>query len=153
MIRALEIISISNKKVSDFSRYGHTDNNNEYNFRCFFVYYPREILYQRIEMRCDEMLACGLIEEVKRLKQNGLLNNLSASQAIGYRQCLHYLETPQSPSDWEELVWQFKKCSRRYAKRQFTWFKKDPLFRWLDIDIHGPSSIIDLIVRDYESIY
>ena len=149
IVRALEIISLSGKKVSDFQRPGRGGISKEFDFRCWFIYFPTKILYRLIEMRCDEMIAHGLIEEVERLEK-GLRDNLSANQAIGYRQCLKFLETDRSEEDWEQFVWEFKKESRHYAKRQFTWFRKEPLFRWIDIDIYGYQKVIELVIKDYE---
>ncbi len=152
IIRALEIIALTQKKVTDFQRSKNELVSQEFDFRCWFVYFPVEILYPRIEMRCDEMIASGLIEEVESL-QSSLCNNPTAARAIGYRQCLHFLRTERSDADWEQFIWEFKKASRRYAKRQFTWFRKEPLFRWIDIDTHGYQKVLELVIRDYESRY
>ncbi len=154
IVRALEIIALTNKKVSDFKRKSKEMPHIGMNFRCWFIYFPKHILYPRIEMRCDEMIARGFIEEVKRLKkEKGLENNRVAMQSIGYRQCLEFLRSEQKDEDWEKFVWEFKKASRRYAKRQFTWFKKESLFRWIDLDIHGYQKVHELILQDYESCY
>ena len=67
------------------------------------------------------MVNKGFIREVEMLIEKGLTKNLSASQAIGYRQCIEFLKSSKSNDDWERFVWEFKKASRRYAKRQFTW--------------------------------
>jgi tRNA dimethylallyltransferase len=111
---------------------------------------PKEPLYQRIEMRCDKMIAEGFVDEVKRLEKEGLRQNSTASQAIGYRQCLDYLDSPQKQEDWDRFVSSFKQASRRYAKRQFTWFRKEPLFRWLNIDNMTAEMAAEMIIQDYE---
>jgi tRNA dimethylallyltransferase len=149
IIRALEIMALSERRVSDFPKANQL-HEQKYDFRCWFIYYPRERLYSRIDARCDEMLRLGFLEEVKQLEQKGLRDNTSAAQAIGYRQALHYLSTPQSPSDYEHFVSEFKKASRHYSKRQFTWFRREPLFRWLNIDEHPPSHLKELILQDFE---
>jgi tRNA dimethylallyltransferase len=149
IIRALEIIAISEKRVSDFSKPTSLQEQN-FDFRCWFIYYPKEKLYSRIELRCDEMIRQGLIDEVKALEQKGLRQNSSAAQAIGYRQALAYLESLQTKNDWEQFVLQFKKASRQYAKRQFTWFRKEPLFRWLNIEEFDPERLKELILQDFE---
>jgi tRNA dimethylallyltransferase len=77
--------------------------------------------------------------------------NTSAAQAIGYRQALDFLETPRSPEDYMDFVQEFKQASRHYAKRQFTWFKKEPLFRWLDLDMHDREVALEMIRQDYEA--
>ncbi|HSX11364.1 MAG TPA: tRNA (adenosine(37)-N6)-dimethylallyltransferase MiaA [Chlamydiales bacterium] len=149
IIRALEIMALSEKRVSDFPK---PDKllEQEYDFRCWFIYYPRERLYSRIEMRCDEMIGKGFLDEVRALEKNGLRKNPSASQAIGYRQALEFLSSPQTAADHETFVANFKKASRHYAKRQFTWFRKEPLFRWLNIDEHPPERLKELILQDFE---
>jgi tRNA dimethylallyltransferase len=149
IIRALEIISLTNKKVSQFSKQNSIDTQ-KYNFRCWFLYMPKEILYRMIESRCDEMIAKGFLNEVKALEKLGLRNNSSASQAIGYRQCLEFLSSPQSQDDWEHFVLSFKQASRRYAKRQFTWFRKEPLFRWLNREDVSFERAAEIILQDFE---
>ena len=115
-----------------------------------FVYFPKKILYPRIEMRCDEIISKGFIEEVKKLKEEGLEKNPSASQSIGYRQCLDFLDSEQSDEEWEHFVREFKKASRRFGKRQFTWFRKEPLFQWIDLNQYGFQKTLELIVQDFE---
>lgn len=150
IIRALEIISLTNQKVSHFSRSTVPLHHEEFDFRCWFLYYPKEILYPRIEERCDEMIKAGLIEEVKRLREKGLSQNRSASQAIGYKQTIDYLNTEQTSKDFENFVRVFKQASRQYAKRQFTWFRREPAFRWLNLQNFPIDSAVDVIVQDYE---
>ena len=80
----------------------------------------------------------------------GLLNNPSAANAIGYRQSLAFLDTRQTDADWEVLVQNFKKASRNYAKRQFTWFRKEPLFRWIDLSLFPMEKACEIIISDFE---
>ncbi len=151
IVRALEIISISGCKVSDYKRKEAKLHHPNINFRCWFIHYPKQVLYPRIEMRCEEMLERGFLDEVKRLKDVGLENNQTASQAIGYKQALEYLKTGQSEEEYENFVGEFKKASRRYAKRQFTWFRKEPLFRWLNLESYDHSKAAELILHDFEN--
>ena len=149
IVRALEIMALSERRVTDFQKPKELQEQ-EYDFRCWFLYYPRERLYSRIEMRCDEMLRGGFLQEVRELDQKGLRKNSSAAQAIGYRQALAFLDSPQTKHDLENFVAQFKKATRHYAKRQFTWFRKEPLFRWLNIEEHPPERLKELILQDFE---
>ena len=149
IIRALEILSMTSQRVSDLPAVS-SENAENYDFRCWFVYMPKEVLYPRIEMRCDRMISEGFLEEVKRLEREGLSKNSTASHAIGYRQCLEYLNSPQSQDDWDHFIEAFKQASRRYAKRQFTWFRKEPLFRWLNIDKMSLEHAAETIIQDYE---
>lgn len=151
IVRALEIMTLTNKKVSKLSWKGRRKTPN-YDFRCWFLHRPKDKLYDRINRRCDQMLGRGFIDEVKKLVKMGLKENNSASQAIGYRQVLDFLETSQSDEEYQKFVEDFKQATRRYAKRQFTWFKKEPLFHWLDVDMHDPEIVFDIIRKDYESL-
>jgi tRNA dimethylallyltransferase len=86
--------------------------------------WPRELLYARIEARVDAMLAEGLLDEVRRLYEaKRLLPNTTAGQAIGYKEFSAYL---RGETDYETAVADLKTATRRYAKRQLTWFLADP---------------------------
>lgn len=148
IIRALEIMTLTNQKVSFFEK--GVVPSQEYDFRCWFLYMPKEILYPMLDKRCEKMVSEGLIEEVKKLDREGIRQNTSASQAIGYRQCLEFLQTAGSDSDRIHLMETFKQASRRYAKRQMTWFRKEPLFRWLNVHKTGVDTVVEMISQDYE---
>ncbi|MCB1181606.1 MAG: tRNA (adenosine(37)-N6)-dimethylallyltransferase MiaA [Chlamydiia bacterium] len=148
IIRALEIIVISGEKVSELS-WQHNEVLSDYLYHPWFVYRPRRVLYSRIEARCDQMLEVGLVDEVRELEKKGIDLNPSASQAIGYRQCLDFLHSSQTEGDYKKFVRKFKTASRQYAKRQFTWFRKEPLFRWLNIETHDFEIAADVIMKDY----
>ena len=152
IIRALEIIKITGKKVSKLPWKSKKKMQN-YDFRCWYLYRPRENLYKRIEERCDLMISEGLLEEVINLEKNGLKENTSASQAIGYKQALEYLRTERTSEDFNQFVQKFKQASRQYAKRQESWFSKysqKPVFNWVDLDLHDDEMIKQLIINDYE---
>ncbi len=149
IVRALEIMALSEKRVSDFPKAADKEER-EFDFRCWFIYYPREKLYGRIEMRCEEMIRKGFLDEVMEMESKGLRLNSSASQAIGYRQALQFLDSKRTSEDKELFLAQFKKASRHYAKRQFTWFRKEPLFRWLNIEELDLDRIKEMILQDYE---
>ena len=97
------------------------------------------------------MIANGFLEEVKLLDKHGIRQNTSAVQAIGYRQAIEFLDSKQSKEDFKTFVETFKQASRNYAKRQFTWFRREPLFRWLDLDMHDPEVAMEIIRQDYEN--
>jgi tRNA dimethylallyltransferase len=150
ILRALEIMEISGKRVSDFS-WRERPKLSFFDQRCWFLFWPRPILYERLEKRIDGMLAQGLLEEVVRLDRLGIRNNKTAAQAIGYRQTLDFLDTAQTAQDYEEYVKKLKQASRNLAKRQFTWFRKEPDFRWLDLSKHSKEEVLDIIKDDYNS--
>lgn len=145
IIRGLEIITLTKQPVSAFKK----PVIPSYDWRCWFLCRERPSLYCRIEERCLSMLKAGLIDEVVRLKHEGLLTNLSAAGSIGYRQVLAFLASAQTPSDFQTLKEDFKKGSRHLAKRQFTWFRQEPDFRWLDLDRYDIETAASLILKDY----
>lgn len=149
IVRALEIIQLTGKKVSKLSWKGRRKPQN-FDFHCWFLHRPKDHLYKRIEKRCEQMLEMGLLQEVIELEKQGLRQNTSASQAIGYRQALDYFLTNQTPEDYKTFLTQFKQASRNYAKRQFTWFRKEPMFQWLDLELHDPEVAMDIIKQEFE---
>lgn len=151
IVRALEIITLTHQRVSQHAWRGRRKIPH-YDFRCWFLHLPKEKLNKRLEKRCDQMLKAGFLNEVKQLEEMGIRRNTSAAQAIGYRQALDYLQTAQTPVDYEHFVKTFKQATRQYAKRQLTWFRKEPLFRWIDVDAHDPEVVFDIIKSDYEAL-
>lgn len=151
IVRALEIVTLTGKKVSKLSWKTRNKPLN-YDFRCWFLHRPREHLYKRIEHRCDKMLQEGFLDEVIMLDKKGLRANTSASQAIGYRQALEFIDSKQTKEDYKRFVDEFKQASRNYAKRQFTWFRREPTFRWLDLDMHDTEVAMEMVRQDYESL-
>ena len=94
---------------------------------------PRELLAERIDQRVDQMFTSGLVQEVERLIPEGLKDNLTASQALGYRQVLEHLEGRRSLPETIALV---KQKTRLYAKRQMTWFRHQAQLTW--VELHHP---------------
>ena len=91
----------------------------------------RASLYQRINSRCDSMLRSGLEEEVRKLVAMGYDQSLKAFGSIGYRHMIHYIN---GQWDWEETVRLLARDTRRYAKRQYTWFSNLPDIQWFDVN-------------------
>lgn len=100
----------------------------KYDYRVFAIQMEREILYERINQRVDKMIEQGLIQEVKSLIQK-YPNFETAMQAIGYKEIVEYLENKITK---QEAIEKIKQETRRYAKRQITWFKRIQNIRWLD---------------------
>lgn len=103
----------------------------------------RDRLYARIDARVDAMMSEGLLEEVARLAKAGLSTKLTAGQAIGYKELLDALEGACSLDEAVALV---KRRSRRYAKRQLSWFRHDRRVRWLDLDAISIEEACDQVV-------
>jgi tRNA dimethylallyltransferase len=149
IVRALEIIELTEKKVSSIEwKEKHLPEN--YRFHCWYLFRPKNILAKLIEDRCEEMITSGFLDEVERLLREGLLENPSAAQAIGYRQAIEYLKNPSEEAH-AEFARQFKKATKNYVKRQMTWFKKEPIFRWLDLELHDKEVALDIIIQDYQA--
>ncbi len=104
----------------------------------------REELYRRIDTRVDAMIEHGLIDEVERLLEMGLQRDSTASQAIGYKEVLQYLDGELLLDDAIELI---KRGSRRYAKRQLSWFRRDTRYRWIEVDGLSASDVADEVQR------
>jgi tRNA dimethylallyltransferase len=149
VIRALEIIEISGKPVSDFP-WRKRPLEPYFDFRPWFLYIPRQGLYELLEKRCDEMLKKGLLEEVLKLDRLGIRSNPTAAQAIGYRESLAFLDGAQQEEDYKTFRTSFVRGSRHLAKRQFTWFRHEKIFRWLDLSSHSEEEVLDLIIEDYK---
>ena len=101
--------------------------------------WPREALYERINTRVDEMLRIGLVYEVASLLNAGFREGVTAPQAIGYKELVEYLDGRQP---LESAIEQIKQATRRYAKRQISWFKKDKRIHWLDAGSLGGEELL-----------
>lgn len=134
IIRALEVYNTSGKSISEF-QFEHRFKENWCQTVKIAVDLDREELYDRINRRVDMMIESGLVQEVESLLSRGLSPNLKSLSSIGYKEICGYLAGTLTFSD---AVLQIKANSRRYAKRQLTWFRKDPEIKWfkspIDID-------------------
>ena len=128
VIRALEIYELTGKPISSLQQQWKM-NEPRYPFRAFGLNMPREVLYQRIEERVDRMVEAGLIEEVKGLLDQGCPRNCVAMQSFGYKELIDYLDGKRTLDEATVLL---KQNTRRFAKRQLTWFRNDPRIEWLD---------------------
>lgn len=108
----------------------------------------RKRLYSRIDSRVDAMMREGLVDEVRRLVANGFGEDLTARQAIGYKEVLAYLADECELDECVELI---KRRSRRYAKRQLSWLRRDGRVRWLDMDVLDTMGAAEGIVEAYEA--
>ncbi len=127
LIRALEICLVSGRVPSEF----HEDNQPvKYDPIMIGLTADKDLLYARIEARIERMLDQGLAEEVQGLLQNGLSRDAVSMQALGYKQIAAYLEQECS---LDEAIKNLKRDTRRFAKRQMTWFKRDQRICWFDI--------------------
>lgn len=124
--RALEIFEITGCPLSEYQKqHGFMDNPFETLKICLHM--DRKILYERINQRVDLMIDAGLLEEVKSLQERGYSGDLKSMQSIGYRHMMEYIEGKRT---WDETIFTLKRDTRRFAKRQLTWFRKDPDMLW-----------------------
>jgi len=126
VIRALEIYKVTGKTKTELDK--ESVKGSKYDYYVFGLLWDREELYKRINLRVDIMLEMGLIEEVKSLIQNEGFSKTSL-QGLGYKEVIEYIEGIIS---YEEMIEKIKMETRRYAKRQMTWFKKNKNIVWLD---------------------
>ncbi len=124
VIRALEVTRSTGKAYSSFRKGGSA--KRDFNIIKIGLELPRPLLYERINERVDLMVAQGLEQEVLSLKE---FRETNAMQTVGYREFFRYFDGELTR---EEAIREIKKNSRRYAKRQLTWFKRDEDIRWFE---------------------
>ncbi len=130
IIRALEFYCLNGAKISDHNQM-QRQKEAAYDFRYFVLNDDRARLYQRIEERVDEMLEKGLLNEVKRLKEMGYQRDLVSMQGLGYKELLSHLA---GECTLNEAIYLIKRNTRRFAKRQLTWFRRERNIIWLEKD-------------------
>lgn len=143
IIRALEAIKATGKPFSSF-RKEWDERKSKFNLKLFGLELPRDILYDRINKRVDDMVKNGLVEEVKLLTDRGMMRG-TAYQAIGYRQIADYIK---GNIDLKNAIDEIKQKTRNYAKRQFTWFKSDPRIKWIDVSEKTDNQVVSFILSD-----
>jgi tRNA dimethylallyltransferase len=128
VIRALEVYKLTGKAIDD---YQSKQVSREYNIAYIGLNMDRKTLYDRINDRVDKMFDMGLVEEVKKLKEFGYNKNMTSMQAIGYKEVFDYIDGIHSLEETKDII---KQSSRRYAKRQLTWFRRDERIHWVNVD-------------------
>ncbi|AEH22334.1 tRNA dimethylallyltransferase [Thermodesulfobacterium geofontis OPF15] len=129
--RALEVIYTSGKPISYFHKENPFFGKKRYNLIKIGLILPRKELYEKINLRVIKMIEKGWIEEVKKLLEKGYSPKLKPFKAIGYKYIIQYLQGKISLEKAIELI---QRDTRRYAKRQLTWFKKEPDIYWFNPD-------------------
>ncbi len=146
VIRAIEVYEETGEKIGDFS----TDLNINQEYDVFFVGLTRdrEELYDRINMRVDAMIEQGLIEEVKNLLSLGYDKNLIAFKGLGYKEIIGYLEGAYSLEEAMDIL---KRDTRRYAKRQLTWFRRYENIHWYNLSNYDScENLAECILKDFK---
>ena len=147
--RALEIYEQTGIPKSEFDRRSQVVES-PYDATVIGLFYPRrEVLYERINRRVDIMLADGLLEETEKLMQEGVFEvNQTAAQAIGYKELLGYFDGNETLTEAAENL---KTATRRYAKRQLTWFSAKPYVKWVDMEQNGQLRSLDDVCQEIVS--
>ncbi len=137
VVRALEMLDegVSYARQSA----GFSEPREHYPSLQFALTMDRARLYARIDARVDAMMRAGLLEEVRGLMDAGAADALTSRQAIGYKELIDALEGRCTIGEAVDLI---KLRSRRYAKRQLSWFRRDPRITWLDMDVLDAARLI-----------
>ena len=126
VVRALEVYDLTGKPLS--SQKMPEPEDCPYDFQIYALDLPRDLLYARANRRVDQMMAAGLLEEVRRLREAGVEPQAQSMQGLGYKEMLPVLAGEMPLQDAVTLL---KTRTRHYAKRQLTWFKRDERIQWL----------------------
>ena len=135
IIRALEVYALTGKTLTEL-HHAHGFKDSPFVVLKIGLHIRRELLYDRINKRAEMMINSGFVNEVKRLLTMGYSPKLKSMQSIGYRHMVNFIE---GYCTWDETVRTLKRDTRRYAKRQMTWFKADPEVIWKE-----PESVEDI---------
>jgi len=142
VIRALEVYKVSGKPMSEFAKEQNI-LDIPYNVHYFVLNMDRQKLYSRINERVDIMMKKKLIDEVIKLKGMGYNSDMQSMKGIGYKEILYYLNDEISLNEAIDMI---KQGSRNYAKRQLTWFRKDPRVNFINKDdFSNEDEIVDYI--------
>jgi len=128
VIRALEFYHETGKPISEHNE-AQRAKEPAYNAAFFVLNDDRDYIYKRIDLRVDRMVEAGLIDEVKTLKAGGLTRDYVSMQGLGYKEILDYLD---GNITLDEALYIVKRDSRHFAKRQITWFKREPDAVWIN---------------------
>lgn len=143
--RALEVLRICGEPISLLRKEGRYPAQ-EFRFVKVGLIQPRHELYKKIEERVDKMIEGGLLGEVRSLRERGYDRELVPLKTVGYREIFDHLEGRFPLERAIELI---KRNTRRYAKRQLTWFRKDKEIQWYEVKTPG---LVDRIVRAFEEV-
>ncbi|MBL4930918.1 tRNA (adenosine(37)-N6)-dimethylallyltransferase MiaA [Clostridium paridis] len=145
VIRALEVFHLTKKPFSSFD-IGDSIYTCKYDLYYYVLNMPRNELYARINQRVDIMMDLGLLKEVEDLKAKGLNENMQSMKGIGYKELFEYLNDKVS---LEDAINSIKQGSRNYAKRQLTWFRKDPRAKFINREeFKNQDEIVTKITND-----
>lgn len=137
VVRALEIYKVTGKTKTQLDK--ESRKEAKYDYKVYGIETEREKLYQRINDRVDVMLQDGLIDEVKNLMQKYEISK-TAIQGLGYKEVIEYL---RDEITYDEMIAKLKLETRRYAKRQMTWFRREEKIKWCSLE-----EIVETVIQD-----
>lgn len=146
VIRALEVFHLTGEPIWKF----HAEHKREVSidFLQYGLQWERELLYQNIDNRVDKMVSDGLVNEVKSVLEKGYSSELNSLNTVGYKEIIAYFK---GEFDLDRAIELIKRNTRRYAKRQMTWFRKDDRINWFEIEKEDQLEIIsNSIIKDIE---
>ena len=146
VIRAVEFYELTGQRISE---HNETQKNNTscYNSAYFVLTMNRDALYKRINMRVDQMITEGLVDEVNSLLREGCNSDMISMQGLGYKEIIRYLNGELT---LEEAVNILKRDTRHFAKRQLTWFRRERDVIWLEKD-NPDTDILELIISELKN--
>ncbi len=143
LIRALEVYELSGVPISKIQE--RFTKKGDFTPLFFGLYWPRKILYQRLEERVDAMMEVGFMAEVENLLSRGYSPELNSLDSLGYREIISFLKGKLA---YSKMVEEIKKNTRRFAKRQLTWFRKESRIQWIDLSTYvDVQEVVDEIVK------
>lgn len=128
VMRALEVYHLTGLPI--WKHHQTQSKTRKFDYKQFGINWDRQVLNKRIEIRVDKMIDDGLVDEVKSILDRGYDKNINSLNTVGYKEIISYLEGNVTLSRAIELI---KRNTRRYAKRQMTWFGKDERINWYDV--------------------
>ncbi|MBQ8299662.1 MAG: tRNA (adenosine(37)-N6)-dimethylallyltransferase MiaA [Clostridia bacterium] len=137
VIRALEIYKLTGKTKTELDK--ESRKEVKYDYKVYGIETPREELYNRINVRVDKMFEEGLLDEVRNVKTKYKISS-TAIQGLGYKEVIEYIDGKVS---YDEMVDKLKMETRRYAKRQLTWFRREEKIKWF-----GLNEIVEKILEE-----
>lgn len=146
VIRALEYYRQTGETISAHNE-EERKKESPYEFFYYVLNTDRQVLYERIDRRVDEMVKAGLIDEVQRLKSMGCTRQMVSMQGLGYKEILDYLE---DRCTLEEALYVLKRDTRHFAKRQLTWYRRERQVRWLNLPDfeNNQDKVLEHILRE-----
>lgn len=146
VIRAIEVYYESGECIGDFSK--DIELNDDYNMALIGLTRDRQELYDRINRRVDIMIENGLVDEVRGLIQKGYREDLIAFKGLGYKEIIRFLN---GQCNLQEAIDTIKRDTRRYAKRQLTWFRRQNAIKWYNLSNYTSNEkLISNILEDLE---